>query len=95
MPMSRTTTSPSAGRTIWLGAALWALPRAEVGRLDYPWDAEPMAPYGQLMHEVARRDLDFMESHGSEAEKAGAAPAGAGGVGTVVRRRVNAEGAPA
>ncbi|MFE0808654.1 MerR family transcriptional regulator [Streptomyces sp. NPDC058848] len=106
----------SLGRTIRLGAALWALPqgpepdeadpsviaaRAEVDRLldmlgwetarelsslspvhrslvaavaalrrlDYPWDAELMAPYGQLMHEVARRDLDFMESHGSEAEK--------------------------
>ncbi|MFC7894563.1 MerR family transcriptional regulator [Streptomyces sp. NPDC057381] len=106
----------SLGRTIRLGAALWALPqgpapdeedpsviaaRAEVDRLlemlgwetarelsslspvhrslvtavaalrrlDYPWDAELMAPYGQLMHEVARRDLDFMENHGSEAER--------------------------
>ncbi len=42
---------------------------AALRRLDYPWDAELMAPYGQLMHEVARKDLDFMESHGSEAEK--------------------------
>ncbi|MYR44392.1 MerR family transcriptional regulator [Streptomyces sp. SID5910] len=106
----------SLGRTVRLGAALWALPqdpepdeadpavvaaRAEVDRLlemlgwetarelaslspvhrslvvavaalrrlDYPWDAELMAPYGELMHEVARRDLDFMESRGSEEEK--------------------------
>jgi len=106
----------SLGRTIRLGAALWALPqdpepdeedpavvaaRAEVDRLlemlgwetarelaplspvhrslvvavaalrrlDYPWDAELMAPYGELMHEVARRDLDFMESRGSEEER--------------------------
>ncbi|MEU9589786.1 MerR family transcriptional regulator [Streptomyces sp. NPDC048193] len=106
----------SLGRTIRLGAALWALPqdpepdeedpavvaaRAEVDsllemlgwetarelaplspvhrslvvavaalrRLDYPWDAELMAPYGELMHEVARRDLDFMESRASEEER--------------------------
>ncbi|MET8569044.1 MerR family transcriptional regulator [Streptomyces sp. NPDC004783] len=106
----------SLGRTVRLGAALWALPqepepdeedpavvaaRAEVDRLlhmlgwetarelaplspvhrslvvavaalrrlDFPWDAELMAPYGELMHEVARRDLDFMESHASEAEQ--------------------------
>ncbi|MER7718068.1 MerR family transcriptional regulator [Streptomyces flaveolus] len=106
----------SLGRTIRLGAALWALPqdpepdeedpavvaaRAEVDRLlemlgwetarelaplspvhrslvvavaalrrlDFPWDAELMAPYGELMHEVARRDLDFMESRASEEER--------------------------
>ncbi|MBD0419163.1 MerR family transcriptional regulator [Streptomyces sp. NPDC052309] len=114
----------SLGRTIRLGAALWALPqdpepdegdpavagaRAEVDRLlgmlgwetarelaplspahrslvvavaalrrlDFPWDAELMAPYGQLMHEVARRDLDLMESRASEAEKVESAVAAA------------------
>ncbi len=35
---------------------------AALRRLDCPWDTELMAPYGQLMHEVARRDLDFTES---------------------------------
>lgn len=110
----------SLGRTIRLGAALWALPRepgtdagqgeedgavaaarAEVDRLlemlgwsttrelgelspvhrslvvavatlirlGYPWDAELMAPYAQLMHQAAMRDLDFVETHPSEAEK--------------------------
>ncbi|MFG2874730.1 MerR family transcriptional regulator [Streptomyces sp. NPDC048337] len=108
----------SLGRTIRLGAALWALPqepepepadedeatvaaRAEVDRLlvmlgwstarelgalspvhrtlvvavatlirlGYPWDAELMAPYAELMHQAARRDLDFVETHPSEAEK--------------------------
>ncbi|MFE1076625.1 MerR family transcriptional regulator [Streptomyces sp. NPDC058783] len=106
----------SLGRTIRLGAALWALPQdaepdeadpavaaarvevdrllellgwetsqelaplspvhrslvvavAALRRLDYPWDAELMAPYGELMMEVARRDLDFMETHASEAEQ--------------------------
>ncbi|MFG2990228.1 MerR family transcriptional regulator [Streptomyces sp. NPDC048257] len=109
----------SLGRTIRLGAALWALPREpepadgqgedeataaardevdrllrtlgwstawELGafspvhrslvaavatliRLGYPWDAELMAPYAQLMHQVAVRDLDFVETHHSEAEK--------------------------
>ncbi|WP_415943878.1 MerR family transcriptional regulator [Streptomyces sp. 067-1] len=42
---------------------------AALRRLDYPWDAELMAPYGELMLEVARRDLDFMETIGSEEEK--------------------------
>ncbi|MFE2440404.1 MerR family transcriptional regulator [Streptomyces sp. NPDC059409] len=106
----------SLGRTIRLGAALWALPQdaepdeadpavaaartevdrllellgwgtsqelaplspvhrslvvavAALRRLGYPWDAELMAPYGELMMEVARRDLDFMETHASEAEQ--------------------------
>ncbi|MEV7221854.1 MerR family transcriptional regulator [Streptomyces sp. V17-9] len=106
----------SLGRTIRLGAALWALPQdaepdeadpavaaartevdrllellgwetsqelaplspvhrslvvavAALRRLGYPWDAELMAPYGELMREVARRDLDFMETHASEAEQ--------------------------
>ncbi|MBU6533069.1 MerR family transcriptional regulator [Streptomyces sp. NPDC057245] len=106
----------SLGRTIRLGAALWALPqdpepdeadpavaaaRVEVDRLlellgwetsrelaplspvhrslvvavaglrrlDYPWDAELMAPYGELMMEAARRDLDFLETHAQDSEK--------------------------
>ncbi|MEV7208447.1 MULTISPECIES: MerR family transcriptional regulator [unclassified Streptomyces] len=106
----------SLGRTIRLGAALWALPQdaepdeadpavaaartevdrllellgwetsqelaplspvhrslvvavAALRRLGYPWNAELMAPYGELMREVARRDLDFMETHASEAEQ--------------------------
>lgn len=117
----------SLGRTMRLGAALWALPhepepvdstggggdgdgedeavtaaRAEVDqllrtlgwstarelgelspvhrslvaavatltRLGYPWDAALMAPYARLMHQVAVRDLDFVETFPSEAEKA-------------------------
>ena len=106
----------SLGRTIRLGAALWALPQvpepdeedenvraaqrevdqllvtlgwvtaqnlttlspahrslvvavATLRRLGYAWDAELMAPYAQLMHQVAVRDLDFVETHPSEAEK--------------------------
>ncbi|MBT2478922.1 MerR family transcriptional regulator [Streptomyces sp. ISL-94] len=108
----------SLGRTIRLGAALWALPqdpetddededevtaaaRGEVDRLlemlgwstarelgalspvhrslvvavatlmrlGYAWDAELMAPYAELMHQAAMRDLDFVETHPSEAEK--------------------------
>ncbi|MFJ7587703.1 MerR family transcriptional regulator [Streptomyces sp. NPDC097617] len=113
----------SLGRTIRLGAALWALPREpepadgqdegegedeaaaaaraevdlllrtlgwstarEVGelspvhrslvaavaslmRLGYPWDAALLAPYAELMHQVAVRDLDFVETHPSEAEQ--------------------------
>lgn len=42
---------------------------AALRRLGYPWNAELMAPYGELMMEVARRDLDFMETHASEAEQ--------------------------
>ncbi|MFI6687554.1 MerR family transcriptional regulator [Streptomyces sp. NPDC050485] len=38
-------------------------------RLGYPWDAELMAPYAQLMYQAAVRDLDFVETHPSEAEK--------------------------
>ncbi|MFJ6917709.1 MerR family transcriptional regulator [Streptomyces sp. NPDC101133] len=114
----------SLGRTIRLGAALWALPQdaepdeadpavaaartevdrllellgwetsqelaplspvhrslvvavAALRRLGYPWNAELMAPYGELMMEVARRDLDFMETHASEAEQVETAVASA------------------
>lgn len=106
----------SLGRTIRLGAALWALPQApdpddedpvtvaaqaevdrllgilgwesarETGglspvhrslvalvatlkRLGYPCDAETMAPYAELMHEAARRDLDHMDTYESDMEK--------------------------
>ncbi|MFD8982287.1 MerR family transcriptional regulator [Streptomyces sp. NPDC059564] len=114
----------SLGRTIRLGAALWALPhvpepddadedvaaaRGEVDRLlemlgwstarelatlspdhgslvtavaslirlGYPWDAEMLAPYARLMHQVAVRDLDFVEAYPSESEKVEAAVAAA------------------
>ncbi|MEU2448486.1 MerR family transcriptional regulator [Streptomyces sp. NPDC012765] len=42
---------------------------ATLMRLGYPWDAALMAPYAQLMHQVAVRDLDFVETHPSEAEQ--------------------------
>ncbi|WP_371645872.1 MerR family transcriptional regulator [Streptomyces sp. NBC_00597] len=114
----------SLGRTIRLGAALWALPQGpdpddsdeavatarlevdrlldilgwttarELGalspvhrslvvavasliRLGYPWHAELMAPYAELMHQAAVRDLDFAETHPSEAEKVETAVAAA------------------
>lgn len=114
----------SLGRTIRLGAALWALPQvpepddddeevraarhevdralerlgwtnaqalssispahrslvvavATLRRLGYAWDAELMLPYAQLMHQAAARDLDFVESHHSEAEKVETAVAAA------------------
>ncbi|MFB6821299.1 MerR family transcriptional regulator [Streptomyces virginiae] len=43
---------------------------ATLTRLGYPWDAALMAPYARLMHQVAVRDLDFVETFPSEAEKA-------------------------
>lgn len=114
----------SLGRTIRLGAALWALPQgpepdeqdpavaaarhevdkllqglgwetarelaslspvhrslvtavAALIRLGYPWDAELMTPYAELMRQVAQRDLDFLETHGSEEEKVETAVAAA------------------
>ncbi|MFD9358574.1 MerR family transcriptional regulator [Streptomyces sp. NPDC060031] len=118
----------SLGRTIRLGAALWALPQGpepeaddededeavsaarhevdrllemlgwatarELGalspvhrqlvvavatliRLGYPWKAELMAPYGDLMHQAAVRDLDFVETHPTEAERVETAVAAA------------------
>ncbi|MFD7016816.1 MerR family transcriptional regulator [Streptomyces sp. NPDC059161] len=42
---------------------------ATLNRLGYAWDAELMAPYAELMHQAAVRDLDFVETHPSEAEK--------------------------
>lgn len=50
---------------------------ATLTRLGYPWDAELMAPYAGLMHQAAVRDLDFVETHPSEAEKAETAVAAA------------------
>ncbi|MET9386392.1 MerR family transcriptional regulator [Streptomyces sp. NPDC002928] len=114
----------SLGRTIRLGAALWALPQAPepddddeevraahreveqvmerlgwsnaqalstispahrslvvavatLRRLGYAWDAELMLPYAQLMHQAAVRDLDFVETQPSEAEKVETAVAAA------------------
>ncbi|MFD7711009.1 MerR family transcriptional regulator [Streptomyces sp. NPDC059785] len=114
----------SLGRTLRLGAALWALPQEpepdeadpavaaahrevdrllemlgwdtarEVGtvspvhrslvtavatliRLGHPYDAEHMAPYAELMHRAAVRDLDFVETRESEAEKVETAVAAA------------------
>ncbi|QDO01034.1 MerR family transcriptional regulator [Streptomyces sp. RLB3-17] len=114
----------SLGRTIRLGAALWALPQepepddqdpavrsarrevdqllANLGwetarelaplspvhrslvaavatliRLGYSWDAELLAPYAELMHQVAMRDLDYLETHTSDAERVETAVASA------------------
>ncbi|MFB7266092.1 MerR family transcriptional regulator [Streptomyces nojiriensis] len=43
---------------------------ATLTRLGYSWDAALMAPYARLMHQVAVRDLDFVETFATEAEKA-------------------------
>ncbi|GGS89064.1 MerR family transcriptional regulator [Streptomyces cinerochromogenes] len=114
----------SLGRSMRLGAALWALPQvqepdeedeyvrtaqrevaalldrlgwqnakllatvspayrslvvavAAFRRLGYAWGFELLASYARLMHEVARLDLDFVETHPSEAEKVETAVLGA------------------
>jgi DNA-binding transcriptional MerR regulator len=114
----------SLGRSMRLGAALWALPqvpepdtddvqvqraRREVDqlletvgwshaqalvtispayrslvaavaafrRLGFDWDSEVIASYARLMHQAAVLDLDFVETHTSEAEKAETAVAAA------------------
>ncbi|MFI0167121.1 MerR family transcriptional regulator [Streptomyces sp. NPDC017095] len=114
----------SLGRTLRLGAALWALPQipepdeddefvraahreadalldrlewsrakllttispayrslvvaiAALRRIGYAWDTELLASYARLMHEAARLDLDFVETHRTEAEKAETAVLGA------------------
>ncbi|MFI5684955.1 MerR family transcriptional regulator [Streptomyces sp. NPDC051636] len=114
----------SLGRTIRLGAALWALPQAPepdeedeyvqaahraVGellrtlgwsnaealvtispayrslvvavstfrRLGYDWSPELLVSYARLMHQAAVLDLDFVETHPSEAEKVETAVLGA------------------
>lgn len=114
----------SLGRTIRLGAALWALPQvpepdaedeyvqaahrevdqlletlgwsnsqalvtispsyrslvvavAALRRLGYDWPPELVVNYAKLMREAAVLDLDFVETHPSEAEKMETAVAGA------------------
>ncbi|MFD5796770.1 MerR family transcriptional regulator [Streptomyces diastatochromogenes] len=46
-------------------------------RLGYDWGAELLVEYGKLMHEVAKLDVDFVETHPSEAEKMETAVLGA------------------
>ncbi|WP_328874056.1 MerR family transcriptional regulator [Streptomyces sp. NBC_00287] len=50
---------------------------AALRRLGYDWGPEQLAPYGRLMQQVAVLDLDFMETHESEAEKIEVAVLGA------------------
>jgi hypothetical protein len=64
-----TTISPSFRSLVVATAAL--------RRLGYDWDPETLVPYARLMHQVAELDMEFMESHVSEAEKAEVAVLGA------------------
>ncbi|MFF1294872.1 MULTISPECIES: MerR family transcriptional regulator [unclassified Streptomyces] len=57
-----TTISPSFRSLVVATAAL--------RRLGYDWDPETLVPYARLMHQVAELDMEFMESHVSEAEQA-------------------------
>lgn len=57
-----TTVSPSFRSLVVTAAAL--------RRLGYDWSLEHLVPYARLMHQVAELDMEFMESHVSEAEKA-------------------------
>lgn len=57
-----TTVSPSFRSLVVAAAAL--------RRLGYDWSPETLVPYARLMHQVAELDMDFMEAHVSEAEKA-------------------------
>ncbi|MEU5318298.1 MerR family transcriptional regulator [Streptomyces sp. NPDC021056] len=57
-----TTISPSFRSLVVATAAL--------RRLGYDWDPETLVPYARLMRQVAELDMEFMESHVSEAEKA-------------------------
>ncbi|MFI9834937.1 MerR family transcriptional regulator [Streptomyces sp. NPDC051913] len=43
---------------------------AALRRLGYDWNPETLVPYARLMRQVAELDMEFMESHVSEAEKA-------------------------
>ncbi|MES5817282.1 MerR family transcriptional regulator [Streptomyces sp. RG80] len=43
---------------------------AALRRLGYEWSLESLVPYARLMYQVAELDMEFMESHVSEAEKA-------------------------
>lgn len=57
-----TTISPSFRSLVVATAAL--------RRLGYDWDPETLVPYARLMRQVAELDMEFMESHVSEAEQA-------------------------
>ncbi|NUP19470.1 MAG: MerR family transcriptional regulator [Streptomyces sp.] len=57
-----TTVSPSFRSLVVATAAL--------RRLGYDWNPETLVPYARLMRQVAELDMEFMESHVSEAEKA-------------------------
>ncbi|MFC8245556.1 MerR family transcriptional regulator [Streptomyces chartreusis] len=50
---------------------------AALGRLGYDWDPQLLLAYARLMHGAAALDLDFVETHGSEAEKVETAVLGA------------------
>lgn len=50
---------------------------AAMRRIGYDWGAEQLVPYARLMQQVAVLDLDFMETHESEAEKVEVAVLGA------------------
>lgn len=47
----------------------WWFAVATLRRLGYPWDADLMEPYAELMHQVAVRDLDFVETRSFDVEK--------------------------
>ncbi|CCK27226.1 transcriptional regulator [Streptomyces davaonensis JCM 4913] len=59
---SLTTLSPSFRSLVVAAAAL--------RRIGYEWSIETLVPYARLMHQVAELDMEFMESHVTEAEKA-------------------------
>ncbi len=50
---------------------------AALGRLGYDWDPQLLLEYARLMHGAAVLDLDFVETHASEAEKVETAVLGA------------------
>ncbi|WAZ24326.1 MerR family transcriptional regulator [Streptomyces cinnabarinus] len=59
---SLTTISPSFRSLVVAAAAL--------RRIGYEWSIEGLVPYARLMHQVAELDMEFMESHVTESEKA-------------------------
>lgn len=50
---------------------------AALRRLGYDWDPQLLLAYARLMHGAAALGLDFVETHGSEAEKVETAVLGA------------------
>lgn len=50
---------------------------AALRRLGYDWDPQLLLSYARLMHGAAVLDLDFVETHASEAEKVETAVLGA------------------